>query len=89
MTWWSSGSAAREPALALLHALAHLGLLRGVQAVVEVRQGVDHLGAAHLHHTGLFVEQVQGTGGINSRGKGDGVRAMLKPLPFVAKISEI
>ena len=57
-------SAATEPAPALGHALAHLGLLGGVEAVVEIGQGVDHLGAAHLQHAGLFVQQTQRAGAV-------------------------
>ena len=49
---------------ALGHEGAQLGLLVGVQAVVEIGHRGDHLGPAALHRLGLAVQQGLGLGAV-------------------------
>src|SRR6478736_1833431 len=52
------------PTAALVHEFAHLGLLLGVQAVIEVAERGNHLRALALDRLGLLADEGLGLGAV-------------------------
>ena len=76
---------------AFVQALAHLLLLGRGQAVVEITEGGNHLGAGTLHLLGLALQQTLGGGAVNENvatGTTVGVTAFELLTTQIAKLED-